>query len=54
MTLQQVAMQYHISEQDFCRKLGVPATVTGQRLGHLRKRYGFSLEELHTYVNNKD
>lgn len=54
MTLHQLAEDYHISEKELCQYLGIPTDQAQERLGRLRKRYGFSIEDLRTYINNKD
>lgn len=56
MTLKQVALKYNISEQELAGKIGIPLEKSEMRLGHLRKRYGFTMIELREFVqlNRKD
>lgn len=54
MTLHHLAQSYHLSEKDICQHFAIPESQVQERLGRLRKRYGFSIEDLRTYVNNKD
>lgn len=54
MTLHHIAEESSFSEKDLCLHFGIPEGQAQQRLGRLRKQYGFSLEELRTYINNKD
>lgn len=54
MTLHQLAQSNHLSEKDICQHFAIPESRVQERLGRLRKRYGFSIEDLRTYVNNKD
>lgn len=50
MTLNQVSEQFNISTDQLAGVIGVPVSRSGERLGRLRKIYGFDLNELREYI----
>ncbi len=53
MTLREVAERYNIGIEELAGAVKVPAEYADERLGRLRKRYGFDLNDLRAFVNNK-
>jgi len=54
MTLREVAIRYHIPEEELAGHLQIPLSATGERLGRLRRAYGFQMSELRDYVESKN
>jgi len=46
MTLDEVAKKYSIPEDELTRALNIPSYHSRERIGRLRKQYGFEMEEL--------
>ncbi len=52
MTLHQVSARYNISVEELAGAINVPVSYANERLGRLRKRYGFEMEDLRAFVLN--
>jgi hypothetical protein len=53
MTLIEVAEKYKIPVNDLASFISVPLSRTSERLGRLRKEYGFNMDDLRDYVDSK-
>jgi len=53
MTLQQVSERYKVSLEELAGVIGVPAEFSNERLGRLRKRYEFEIDDLRSYILQK-
>ncbi len=53
MTLSEVATRFNIRVEELAEVIKVPVEYAEERLGRLRKLYGFGLNELRAYVYNK-
>ncbi len=53
MTINEVAEKFNISAQDLAKSIGIPAGYNNERLGRLRKKYGFELNDLRDFVESK-
>jgi hypothetical protein len=53
MTLDEVASKYGIPSEELAQCIQVPITYSGERLGRLRKKYGFRLKELKDFIQEK-
>ncbi|NBC83991.1 MAG: DUF4405 domain-containing protein [Bacteroidetes bacterium] len=53
MTINEVAEKFNISAQDLAKSIGVPVGYNNEKLGRLRKKYGFQLNDLRDYVESK-
>lgn len=51
MTLDEVSLKYDIPVGQLSKTLKIPSEHSNQRLGRLRKQYGFNLEDLRKYVS---
>ncbi len=52
MTLDEVSARYNISVEELAGAINVPVSYANERLGRLRKRYGFEMEDLRAFVLN--
>ncbi len=52
MTLDEVSTRYNISVEELAGAINVPVSYANERLGRLRKRYGFEMEDLRAFVIN--
>jgi hypothetical protein len=52
MTLHEVSARYNISVEELAGALNIPVSYANERLGRLRKRYGFEMEDLRAFVIN--
>lgn len=50
MTLGEVAERYGLSAGELAEVIGVPTEYSNERLGRLRKRYDFEMDDLRTYI----
>ena len=50
MTINEVAKKYNVSAQELASFINVPVGNNDERLGRLRKRYGFQLSDLRGYI----
>lgn len=50
MTLQQVADKYHLSATHLANQLNVPENKLDERLGRLKRQYGFSMDEVRKII----
>jgi len=53
MTLNEVAARYNISVEELAAAIDVPTDYAHERLGRLRRRYGFEMDDLREFVLNK-
>lgn len=53
MTLNEVSQKYNIPVEKLASHLNVPVKYKNERLGRLRKQYGFRLSELKSYIQNR-
>jgi hypothetical protein len=53
MTLHQVAARYNINVEELAASIDVPTDYAYERLGRLRRRFGFEMDDLREYVLNK-
>ena len=53
MTINEVAEKYNIPAQELAKSINVPAGNINERLGRLRKRYAFQLNDLRDYIESK-
>ncbi len=53
MTLYEVAARYNISIEELAAAIDVPSDYAYERLGRLRKRFGFEMDDLRVFVLNK-
>lgn len=49
-TLYEISRKYNISVEELARTINVPVIYSNERLGRLKRRYGFSLDDLKLYV----
>ncbi len=54
MTLNEVAANYNIPATELASCIHVPKEYTGERLGRLRKQYGFHMNDLRNYIASKN
>ncbi len=52
MTLQEIASRYNISVDELAAAIDVPTDYAYERLGRLRRRYGFDMDDLREFVLN--
>jgi hypothetical protein len=50
MTLNEAAAKYHVKATELADAMGIPAHLTNERLGRLRKHYNFSLGDVKKYI----
>ncbi|MBN2667012.1 MAG: DUF4405 domain-containing protein [Bacteroidales bacterium] len=50
MTLGEVSEKYGVGVDELAKSIGVPAEYANERLGRLRKRYDFEMDDLRTYI----
>lgn len=50
MTLGEVSEKYGVGVDELAKAIGLPAEYANERLGRLRKRYEFEMDELRTYI----
>ena len=53
MTLNEVAEKYNIPVTGLASSINVPVEFANERLGRLRKQYGFQMYDLRKYINSK-
>lgn len=53
MTLQEISSRYNISVEELAASINVPTDYAYERLGRLRRRYGFDMDDLREFVLNK-
>jgi len=53
MTLNEISERFNINVDELAKAINVPADNANERLGRLKKRYGFSLDDLRLYVKTK-
>lgn len=52
MTIQEVAVKYNLSVSELLSCIHLPDRLANQRLGRLKRKYHFKLDELRDYVEN--
>jgi len=52
-TLYEISRKYNISVEELARSINIPVIYSNERLGRLKRRYGFSLDDLKLYVKTK-
>ena len=50
MTINEVSEKYNIPAKDIARQINVPANYVNERLGRLKRQYGFDMDELRKYI----
>jgi len=50
MTLEEAAQQFSIPVKEIAASLNIPQEQCGEKIGRLRKRYGFEMEELKAHI----
>jgi len=53
MTLDEISVKYSINIEELARAINIPVKFANERLGRLRKRYGFNMEDLRVYIITK-
>jgi len=53
MTLTEISARYNISVNELVKVINIPAQYANERLGRLRRRYGFELDDLRSFVSSK-
>jgi len=53
MTLNEVATKYNIPVSELASSINVPIEFANERLGRLRKQYGFHMDDLKKYIHSK-
>jgi len=58
MTLRDISVRYNVSIEELARVINVPVESANERLGRLKKRYGFEMNDLRSFIagrsdNNK-
>lgn len=53
MTLNEIAARYNISIEELAGVINVPAGYANERLGRLRKRYQFEIDQIRVFVSGK-
>lgn len=53
MTINEIAEKYNISAQELAKSINVPVGNNNERLGRLKKRYAFQLNDLRDYIESK-
>jgi hypothetical protein len=51
MTLREAADQYNVPEDFIAKGLNIAASLTNEKIGRLRKQYGFTLEEISKIIS---
>jgi hypothetical protein len=53
MTLNEISERFNINVDELAKAINVPADNANERLGRLRKRYGFEMNDLRVFVLSK-
>ncbi|HPM03797.1 MAG TPA: DUF4405 domain-containing protein [Candidatus Cloacimonadota bacterium] len=53
MTLNQISVKYKVSVGELAKVIDVPVNYANERLGRLKKRYGFEMDKLRMFVISK-
>lgn len=53
MALDVISVKYSINIEKLARAINIPVKYANERLGRLRKRYGFNIEDLRVYIITK-
>jgi len=53
MTLNQISQRYNISVDELAGAINVPSIYANERLGRLKKRYQFEIDEIRIFVSGK-
>jgi hypothetical protein len=53
MTLDEISVKYSINYEELARAISIPVNYANERLGRLRKRYGFHMDDIREYIINK-
>ena len=53
MTLGELAGRFGLSAGELAKVIGVPPEYSNERLGRLKKRYEFEMDDLRTYIVEK-
>jgi hypothetical protein len=52
MTLDEISVKYSINIEELARTINIPVKYANERLGRLRKRYGFHMDDIREYIIN--
>ncbi|TAJ12567.1 DUF4405 domain-containing protein [Marinilabiliaceae bacterium JC017] len=53
MTIDQIALKYHISAAEIAAFIHVPNKFVDERLGRLRRKYGFCMNDVRDFIDTK-
>jgi len=53
MTLTEISGRYNINVNELAKVINIPAQYVNERLGRLRRRYGFELDDLRSFISAK-
>ena len=53
MTLKEVSGKYNIPLPELAKSIDVPVELAYEKLGRLRKRYGFHMDDLRKFIDNR-
>jgi hypothetical protein len=53
MTLNEVSAKYNIGVEELAGAINIPVSYSRERLGRLRKRYAFEMDDLRVFVTNR-
>ena len=53
MTLNEVSEKYNIPLPELAKSINVPVELAYEKLGRLRKRYGFHMDDLRKFIDNR-
>jgi hypothetical protein len=53
MTINEVAEKYNVPAKELAKSINVPVVYNNERLGRLKKKYTFQLNDLKDYIENK-
>lgn len=53
MTLSEISARYNLSVEELAGAIKIPPQYSNERLGRLRKRFGFEMDDLRSYVAQK-
>jgi len=53
MTLNEISERYQISIEELAKIINIPVESANERLGRLKKRYGFEMDDLRSFVSQR-
>jgi len=53
MTVNEISAKYNVSVEEMATAINIPVDCANERLGRLKRRYGFEIDDLRVFVLNK-